>query len=191
MQSKIYNVTFLIDDFEVEIWVKEGELPEKPCDAPLKDGFNIVWLDSDKPVFKDTKCEGIWVKSTPEHLLWALNNPLLGYSSDSSEFGSGIISAANSMIYMMLELRRNYNVVFRDRIVEHLKNMANPQNDAAPKFDLSHNWPYCPLTAAIALARHTPEVWSQLSAIEREAFDFIMEYQDEIIKGLKKGWNKF
>ena len=25
----------------------------------------------------------------------------------------------------------------------------------------------------------------------KRAFDFIMEYQDEIIKGLKKGWNKF
>ncbi len=175
MQSKIYSVKFLIDDFETEIKVKEGNLPEIPTDLQKKNGFNLMWIGSDKPVFDDAELQGIWVKGVPELLLWALRNPLLGYSTDSSEFGSGIISAANSMIYMMLELRHNYNSIFCQRVVEHLKNMVDSEKDAAPKFDLSHNWPYCPLTAAIALARHTPEVWDKLSLVEQEKFDFIMQ----------------
>lgn len=173
--DRFYSVKFVVANFEKQITVKEGELPKVPCDAPTKNEFNLMWLGSDKPVFADTECEGVWVVNTPEHLLWALRNPLLGYSTDSSEHGSGIIAAANSMIYMMLELRKSYNRIFRDRVVAHLKNMVNPENNAAPKFDLSHNWPYCPLTAAIALARRTPEIWSELSPDECERFDFIME----------------
>ena len=36
MQSKIYSVKFLIDDFETEIKVKEGNLPEIPTDLQKK-----------------------------------------------------------------------------------------------------------------------------------------------------------
>ena len=94
MQNKIYSLKFSVDNFESEIKLTEGELPGIPKDSPSKNGFNLLWLNSDKPVFSDTELRGIWVKDEPEHLLWALRNPLLGYSADSSEFGSGIISAA-------------------------------------------------------------------------------------------------
>ncbi len=175
MSCEKQKVRFLIDDFSEVVEVTAGELPTPPVKAPKKDGFRIMWLDSDKPVEKDTECKGIWVKEVPEHLLWALRYPLLGYSTDSKENKSGIIPASNSILYMLLELRHNYNVIFRDRVVTHLKNMVSPENNAAPAFDLSCNWPYCPLTAAIALAHETPEVWDELDALEKEKFDFIME----------------
>ncbi len=152
-----------------------GEKPQKPEAEPFKDGFKIMWINSDKPTEENMKCFGAWVKGDPELLLWSLKNPLLGYSTDSKENKSGIISASNSILCMLVEIRQNNLAVLRDRVVLHLKNMVSPLNDAAPAFDLSCNWPYCPLTAAITLAHETADVWNELTAEVREKLDFIME----------------
>ncbi len=153
-----------------------GECPALPDIVSPKEGYHLMWLGSDKAVEDDTECVGYYTKGNPTELLRALSNRVMGYATDSKENASGIIPASISLLYLTMEVRRNPDSeIFRVRAVEHLKNMVNPEKDAAPAFDLSCNWPYCPLTAAIAVCHETPEIWNALDEVEQEKFDFIME----------------
>ncbi|MBR6545332.1 MAG: hypothetical protein IKT72_00130, partial [Clostridia bacterium] len=121
-----------------------------------------------------------------KQLNWALDDDTnLSFSCPDPEWdrwdnGADIMTATNSLLYLTYELRNCYNnSTYYDacltRILEQLRYLINEDNYATPFFDLDANWPYCNLTAAIALCKDTPAIWNSLTKDERARYDLIME----------------
>ena len=156
--------------------VPVGELVTVPEISAKKEGYRLMWLGSDKPVEEDTTCVAYEVLGDPKQLLSALSYALLAYPADKADNQGTVFAASLGIIYLATEVRHNpENEIFRARIVEQLKHFVDPEKNVAPYFDLACHWPYAPLTAAITLCHETPEIWNELTALEREMYDFMME----------------
>ena len=121
-----------------------------------------------------------------DQLNWALDDDTnLSFSHPEPEWdkwdnSADIMTATNSLLYLTYELRNCYNnSTYYDacltRILEQLRYLIDEDNYATPFFDLDANWPYCNLTAAIALCKDTPAIWNSLTKDERARYDLIME----------------
>ena len=148
-------------------------VPEIPSE---KKDYRLMWLGSDKVVEEDTECVAYYTLGNPEQLLAALSHPLIAYEEGKTDNICNVFPASMAILYMASEVRHNPDhAIFRDRVVEHLKHFVNPENNAAPYFDVTCNWPYTPLTACITVCHETPEIWNCLTEREKEMYDFIME----------------
>ena len=153
-----------------------GECPTPPAVSSAKEGYRLMWLGADKAVEEDVTLVAYEVLGNPEQLLYALSHALLAYHPEKADNTGNVFSASMCVIYLASEVRHNPNhEIFCARAVEHLKHFVNPEKNVAPYFDLSCNWPYTPLTAAIAVCHETPEIWDRLTELEKEKYDFIME----------------
>ena len=183
---RTYAVKFMLDGAEyatTETYYEE--LPVLPETTPTKAGYSsFFWSNSKTPVTTtDVVCTGFFAHTDAEQLAWALTDETdFGYPAAETTWDQDppVQTAGNALLYLLYELRQStsdhpsYADIY-SRIVEQLKYMVGPTNNAAPLFDLRANWPYCTITAAILLAKETPVVWDALTADEKERYDFIME----------------
>ena len=153
-----------------------GEKVIVPEIASGKEGYRLMWLGSDRAVEDDCECVAYYTKGNPEQLLACLAHDLMAYEEGKTDNVCNVFPASMCILYMAAEVRNNPDSeIFCARVVEHLKNFVNPEKNAAPYFDVTCNWPYAPLTAAITLCHETPAIWNALDALEQEKYDFIME----------------
>lgn len=123
----------------------------------------------------------IKIPNKNEQIDFALKVDLMGvYPSEKFPAGKEndgkVMLRANALLYLVYCARTSDRAEECGvRAVEHLKNLVDPKQNAAPHFDLSCNWPYGPLTAAITLAHETPSIWDALTEWERSAYDLVME----------------
>lgn len=104
----------------------------------------------------------------------AIEAPLTEFVREGDINGGGVLGSASAMLYLLLAVREDGKALeAADRAVEHLKNLVSDK-DVGPIFDLGPFWSYVHLTAAIALAKATPAIWSRLDAREVKAYDLIM-----------------
>lgn len=176
-QNTCKNVTFVYDgEIVATASVAVGERPTAPEISAKKEGYRLMWLGINQAVQEDVTLNAYEVLGNPKELLEALSFPLLGFDTARTDNVGSVFASAFYLIYLASEVRNNPNhEIFRARAVESLKNMVNPEKNCAPYFDLSCNWPYAPVTAAITLCHETPEIWNGLTAYEQEVYDFIME----------------
>ena len=138
------TVTFLYDGETVAtVETPVGEFPTVPEIGAKKEGYRLMWLGSDKAVEEDTVCVAYEVLGNPTQLLYSLSSPLLAYPADKADNQGNVFASSMCILYLTAEVRHNpENEIFRARVVEHLKHFVNPENNVAPYFDLSCNWPY-------------------------------------------------
>ena len=108
-----------------------------------------------------------------EQLALALDAPLLTYNKEGSDNQGRMMAASSEMIALLLEFRDSGDVRCAEKVAAHLKNMVGPDGQG-PAFTLEPYWNYCPVTAAIALAKETSGVWDRLTAEEQAIYDFVM-----------------
>ncbi len=183
-----YTVKFMVDGkVYATTETTYDELPTLPSSNPTKSGYSsIYWTNSETPVTEEGHvCHALFAKTDAEQVWWALNDTSRltfsnGSATDIWDNGSESMTAANSILYLTVEIRKNdeSNPFFSDyvdRVVSQLKYLLDPANNATPMFDLKANWPYCNLTAAIALIKDTPAIWNELSADDKSGIDLLME----------------
>ena len=108
-----------------------------------------------------------------EQLARALDAPLFTYSKEGSDNHGRMMAASSEMIALLLEFRNSGDAKYAEKVAAHLKHMVGPDGHG-PAFTLEPYWNYCPVTAAIALAKETPGVWNRLSEEEQAVYDFVM-----------------
>ncbi len=122
--------------------------------------------------------EGIRTVCSPEALAAACEATQMGYDPEGREHpGTAAMNGSCALLYLLYEIRHNEEApeACIEAAVRQLRTMVAEGNDIAPSFDLSCNWPYCNISAAIALAHKTPKVWGRLTEQEKKKYDFVME----------------
>ena len=106
-----------------------------------------------------------------EYIRLALAEPLLSFHPDA---GVNPLIASGALLILLESARRGDedSPACIARAAEHLHHFV-ADGSAVPPFTLGPIWAYCPLAAAIALAKETPAVWDLLTDEEREKYDFI------------------
>lgn len=108
-------------------------------------------------------------------LKWAMEQPLHSYNTGSSDNAGNVMTTAAAFLYLaMWEHALPTGGAVRDRAVEHLRCLVDPEGNNAPYFDLQPYWNYPVTTAAIAMAKDTPTIWNCLTTEEKERVTFIM-----------------
>jgi len=108
-----------------------------------------------------------------EQLARALEGPLFTYSREGSDNHGRMMAASSEMIALLLAFRRTGEEKYAKKAAQHLKYMVGPDGHG-PAFTLEPYWNYCPVTAAVALAKETPDVWNLLTDEEKDTYDFVM-----------------
>ncbi len=97
----------------------------------------------------------------------------LAFSSDLTKNDNYGGTLSRSVALYLLVLAENQHVAnCKGHIIEHLTSVT--AEGSAPSFDAVCYWSYCMLSAAVALAKATPELWSVLSADLHERLDLMM-----------------
>ena len=182
--DRTYDVKFMVDgQLYATTKTTYNATPTLPETNPTKAGYSsVMWLGSDQAITDNEQvCTAVFTVNDGAQLLWALNNTSqLSYKGTTADNGSTIMTAANRLLFLAYEIRNTettnpYYSTYLDTVVEQLKLMVDQNEDGAPYFELSCNWPYCNLTALITLCKETPAIWNSLTADEQQRYDFIME----------------
>ncbi|MBR6545825.1 MAG: hypothetical protein IKT72_02710, partial [Clostridia bacterium] len=184
---RYYTVRFMVDGVEyASTKTTYNELPALPETEPSKAGYSsFYWVGSDVPVTADGMvCNALFAKSDAKLISAALNSKdRLTFSEGESELKdqrTESMAATNAILYLTIELRKTdesnpWRSAYVDFIVNQLRYLLAPENNAVPIFDLKANWIYCNFTAAIALVKETPAIWDSLTAEEKAGYDFMMK----------------
>ena len=104
-------------------------------------------------------------------LMSALSAELVGHC-DGYDLDGNIMETSSAFLYLALVCRENREPCVLSRLLEHIRNFIRGGNE--PMFSAGPFWCYETVSMAIALIRHTPEVWSRLTSDEIERLDLIM-----------------
>ncbi len=170
-------ITFVTREGSIDVNVPIKSMPKIP---EVKDYNGMKFVGFDKTVTlatEDTTYTALYSNIySGEVLTNMLNFSLVAYPSSTRDTDdrNGIHDscfALYALVHHEHEMPQD-GAVSR-RIVEHLENIVAPGN--APSFDLWTNWSYSVMTAAIALAKDTPTVWSKTTSDVRARLNTMME----------------
>lgn len=188
--ARTYNVTFKNGSETVATErVAYGEKPIYSGEPLTKEGYNYYfWTNLDKEVTSDTVCEATFTVYDAEQLLWALSRDNMSYARLDWEIAEeraindnrgAVIDEAGGLLLLILEYRNapessTFKATAKAKIVESMKYLMSSEAEA-PMFSLEPYWSYNPLTALTLLAKNTPDIWGELTALEQEKYDFMMK----------------
>ena len=160
--------------------VPVGEKPVFKGEIPIKEGYRFCgFTNTDQPVHSDTVCEAFFTIYDPEQLLWSFARDDMSFQDDGFNDNRGeVFEESSGLLYMLLEIRHapsdsEFTAKLKEKIVRSMKYFMSEEG-VAPMFSLDPHWCYVPLSAFILLARETPEIWCELTALEKEKYDFLM-----------------
>ncbi len=181
-EERLYKVDFM--DGEEVVYtenLKYEGIPEyKGEEIQIPEGYSdYTWLGL-APVTEDgMKCEIIFTCADAQQLETAYNMELMSFGtySTAQDGWENVLGEASAVLFMALEVRNapdlKYAQRYRDRVIENLSFMVSDQG-SAPYFDLEPYWCYVPLTAAIAVSKATPDIWSALPLRDEMKYDIVM-----------------
>ena len=103
----------------------------------------------------------------------AMNAPLVSFRGLSNERVPQNLQGASSMLTLaLLAFHDESTESTRRKLLAHIRSMISSGNE--PCIDCTNNWVYPIVTSAIALAKQSSSVWSQLSEEEIDKLDLIM-----------------
>lgn len=157
-----------------------GELPVFRGEVPALEGYYFGgFTNTDQPVRGDTICDAFFTVYDPEQLRWALARDDMSFQADGYNDNRGeVFEEASAVLLLLLELRHTpfanaFTERLKAKIVGSMKYFMGEEG-VAPMFSLDPHWCYVPLSAFVLLARETPEIWNELTSLEREKYDFLM-----------------
>ena len=101
----------------------------------------------------------------------ALSQPLICYK-DFYEGNGWLYQACSAFLYLALEEHEKSSRQINERVLMHIRNLIAGGNE--PMFTAGPFWHYESLSLGLAVVRHTPSVWDQLTDVEKDKLDLLM-----------------
>lgn len=168
--ARQYTVTYKVGAETVKTEsLAYGSTPTPP---ETHGGKNVFWLDV-KKVTGETVISGETTVLDVKMARWAYDYALMGYSGNYDRDGN-VEAEGSALLYLAIgECEDPQSGVIRDRILASVRNLI--AGDREPGFNAGPNHSYPPVALALAVIRHTPTVWNELTATEQAKLDLIME----------------
>ena len=158
-----------------------GSKPVFKGNAPTKAGYNYCgFTNTEKDATGDVVCESFFSMLDPVQLLWAYGQDDMSFDPSGKNDNRGsVFEEASGLIYMLLEIRSapadsTFAAELKAKVIKSMKYFVSAEGCMA-FFSLEPYWCYVPLTAVTLLASETPAIWDELTAAEKEKYDFMMK----------------
>lgn len=181
-----FEIVFSVNGQETKQTLLARETPTYTgsTDKPADDRYSYVFAGWDHPieqVCRDMKYTAVYTQISPDKHAFAFSDEMLaiayGTGTVNYDVGNGQKTgpwnAMTSLFYLLLEERSTPGIVpVREAILRQLRGLIVPESE--PDMAGGPNWSFATCTAALALAKSTPSIWSQLTEDEVARLDLIM-----------------
>ena len=171
--ARLYPVHFSINGTVVKtVQIPYGSRAEYP-DGSTYNGINIAFWTNAERIQGETTCEAVCTSYDVDTLLWAYDVEPTRYKNTYESDGNVNVTSSAMLYLIMAEHDDRAGGLVRDRALDHLRSIITGGQE--PGFNAGPFWSYASVSMSIALARHTPTIWDELTTDEKDRLTLLME----------------